>query len=55
MATLSIEGTARQTSATVSVDGKQIYTCADLKAGMFDLPYEYPTVTVEGAVAGGPA
>ena len=27
---------------TVSVDGKQIYSCSALKAGMFDLPYEYP-------------
>jgi 3-hydroxyacyl-[acyl-carrier protein] dehydratase / trans-2-decenoyl-[acyl-carrier protein] isomerase len=32
---------------TVTVDGKKIYTCKALKAGMFDLPYDYP------ATAGG--
>ena len=40
---------------TVVVDGKQIYDCKDLKAGMFDLPYEYPTTRAEGAATGGPA
>jgi 3-hydroxyacyl-[acyl-carrier protein] dehydratase/trans-2-decenoyl-[acyl-carrier protein] isomerase len=27
---------------TVSVDGKLIYECKGLKAGMFELPYEWP-------------
>ena len=36
---------------TVSVDGKQIYACSSLKAGMFDLPYEYPAVHPQSAVA----
>jgi 3-hydroxyacyl-[acyl-carrier protein] dehydratase / trans-2-decenoyl-[acyl-carrier protein] isomerase len=38
---------------TVSVDGTQIYSCTGLKAGMFDLPYEYPaTGALLGATSG---
>jgi hypothetical protein len=27
---------------SVSVDGKPIYQCKDLKVGIFDLPFAYP-------------
>jgi 3-hydroxyacyl-[acyl-carrier protein] dehydratase / trans-2-decenoyl-[acyl-carrier protein] isomerase len=32
---------------TVAVDGKTIYECSALKAGMFDLPYDYPATAAE--------
>jgi 3-hydroxyacyl-[acyl-carrier protein] dehydratase/trans-2-decenoyl-[acyl-carrier protein] isomerase len=34
---------------TVSVDGRTIYRCQGLKAGMFDLPYRWPTAEEKGA------